>query len=210
MPGPHAFLYSLWEGACVKRLILLLALASGIRAAAPVRILVAFHSETGNTEALAKAVREGMAGVDGVEIVLRKMGEASAGDILKSDGIVVGTPVYWQDMPAEARRFIERMGEALSKAGKQLGEGRTAGVFCTAGAMASGKDLTRLSAVAAFLAMRFIVIGGVDDEGYGTTGPQATTAGADPGISDKERDEARRFGERFARLTRQIRSAVPR
>jgi NAD(P)H dehydrogenase (quinone) len=194
----------------VKRLILLFALATSIAVAAPVRILIAYHSVTGNTEALAKSVREGAARVDGVESVVRKVADASAEDILKSDGIVLGMPVYWQDMSAESRRFVERVGEVLSKAGKQLGEGRTAGVFCTAGATASGKDLTRLSAVAAFLAMRFIVIGGVDEEGYGITGPQATTGAGDTGISDEERDEARRFGERFARLTKQIRSAVPR
>jgi NAD(P)H dehydrogenase (quinone) len=194
---------------CVTRLILLFALALPVAVAAPVRILIAYHSETGNTEALAKSVREGMARVEGVDTVLRKTAEASAEDILKSDGIVLGTPVYWQDMSAESRRFVERVGEALSKAGKELGEGRTAGVFCTAGATASGKDLTRLSALAAFLGMRFIAIGGVDDEGYGITGPQATTGGA-TGISDKERGEARRFGERFARLTKQIRSAAPR
>jgi len=194
----------------VKRLILLFALAPWILAAAPVRILIAYHSETGNTETLAKSVREGMARVAGVEVMVRKTSDASAEDILRADGIVLGTPVYWQDMSAEARRFVERVGEALSKAGKELGEGRTAGVFCTGGAIASGKDLTRLSAVAAFLAMRFIVIGGVDEEGYGTTGAQATTAGEDKGISEKEREEARRFGERFARLTKQIRSGVPR
>lgn len=193
----------------MKRLILLFALASCI-SASPVRILIAYHSVTGNTEALAKSVREGMARVDGVESVLRKTADASAEDILRSDGIVLGTPVYWQDMSAESRRFVERVGEVLAKAGKTLGEGRTAGVFCTAGAVASGKDLTRLSAIAAFLAMRFIVIGGVDEEGYGITGPQATTGGRDSGIGDKERDEARRFGERFARLTKQIRQAVPR
>ncbi len=193
----------------MKRLILLFALALSVAVAAPVRILIAYHSVTGNTEALAKSLREGMARVDGVEAVVRKTADASAEDILKADGIVLGTPVYWQDMSAESRRFVERVGEVLSKAGKELGEGRTAGVFCTAGAIASGKDLTRLSALAAFLAMRFIVIGGVDEEGYGITGPQATTGGG-TGISDKERDEARRFGERFARLTKQIRSAVPR
>ncbi len=193
----------------MKRLILLFALALSLAAAAPVRILIAYHSVTGNTEALAKSVRVGVARVDGVEAVLRKTADVSAEDILRSDGIVLGAPVYWQDMSAESRHFVERVGEVLAKAGKTLGEGRTAGVFCTAGAVASGKDLTRLSALAAFLAMRFIVIGGVDEEGYGITGPQATTGGR-PGISEKERDEARRFGERFARLTKQIRSAVPR
>ena len=55
--------------------------------------------------------------------------------------------------------------------------------------------------------MRFTVIGGVDAEGFGTLGPEATTGAADPGVSDKEQEEAHRFGERFARLTRQIRSA---
>jgi NAD(P)H dehydrogenase (quinone) len=188
----------------VKRLILLFALALPFVAAVQVRILIAYHSVTGNTEALAKSVREGVARVEGVETVLRKTADASVEDILKSDGIVLGTPVYWQDMSSESRRFIERVGEALSKASKNLGEGRTAGVFCTGGATASGKDLARLSAVAAFLGMRFIVIGGVDEEGYGITGPQATA------IGDKEREEARRFGERFARLTKQIRQAVPR
>ncbi|HOK45472.1 MAG TPA: NAD(P)H-dependent oxidoreductase [Bryobacteraceae bacterium] len=177
----------------MKRLILLFALAPWILAAAPVRILIAYHSETGNTETLAKSVREGMARVAGVEVMVRKTSDASAEDILRADGIVLGTPVYWQDMSAEARRFVERVGEALSKAGKELGEGRTAGVFCTGGAIASGKDLTRLSAVAAFLAMRFIVIGGVDEEGYGTTGAQATTAG-------EEKGSARRNGKRRGAL----------
>ena len=53
--------------------------------------------------------------------------------------------------------------------------------------------------------MRFVVIGGVDEEGYGTLGAQATTGPSDPGLNEKELSEARRFGERFARLTRQIR-----
>lgn len=37
--------------------------------------------------------------------------------------------------------------------------------------------------------------------------PEATTGATDPGVSDKEKEEARRFGERFARFTRQIRAS---
>lgn len=176
--------------------------------AAPVRVLVVYDSRTGNTAAMAQAVRDGAASVAGVETALKKTGEATAEDIVSADGIVLGSPVYWQNLTPEAKAFLDRMGAALAKAGKTLGEGRTAGVFCTAGAVASGKDLTRLSAIAAFLAMRFIVIGGVDEEGFGTLGPQATTAGAKPGGGEKERAEARRFGDRFARLTAQIRGAI--
>ncbi len=71
-----------------------------------------------------------------------------------------------------------------------------------------GKDLARLTILSAFLTMRFVIVGGVEAEGFGTLGPEATTGPADPGISEKELEEARRFGERFARMTLQIRTAV--
>jgi multimeric flavodoxin WrbA len=107
------------------------------------------------------------------------------------DGIVIGTPVHWANVSVESRRFVDRLGAALAKT-KVLGEGRTAGVFCTASNVVSGKEMARLSLIAAMLALRFVVIGGVDEEGYGTMGPQATTAAGDPGISNKELEELQR------------------
>ena len=74
--------------------------------------------------------------------------------------------------------------------------------------MASGKDLARLSMIAEFLSMRFTIIGGVDAEGFGTLGPQATTGPGSPGVDDAAREEARAFGERFARATRQYRNGT--
>ena len=56
-------------------------------AATPVRILIAYHSRTGNTEKMAAAVREGAASVTGVEIVLRKVDEVTSDEIVKADGI---------------------------------------------------------------------------------------------------------------------------
>ncbi len=64
-----------------------------------------------------------------------------------------------------------------------------------------------MSASAALLAMRFVIIGGVNEDGFGTLGAQAATAGKPPGISDRDRADARRLGERFARLTRQLRAS---
>jgi NAD(P)H dehydrogenase (quinone) len=173
-----------------------------------VRILVAYHSRTGNTERMAAAVREGVASVTGVEVVLRKVADVTADDIVKSDGIVLGTPVEWGNLSAEAKRFLDRVGEALGKAGATYGEGRTAAVFCTAGSPSNGQEMARLSAIAAFLAMRFVIVGGVNQEGFGSLGPQAATAGTPPGVHDSDRADARRFGERFARLTRQFRSTA--
>ena len=187
---------------------LLMAAAAG--AASPVRILIAYHSRTGNTEKMAVAVREGAASVVGVEIVLRKVAEVTPDEIVKADGIVLGTPVEWGNLSAEAKRFIDRVGEALGKAGATYGEGRTAGVFCTGGSPSNGQEMARMSAIAAFLAMRFVIIGGVNEEGFGSLGPQAVTGGKPPGVNNPELADARRFGERFARLTRQMRSPAAR
>lgn len=173
---------------------------------APVRILVAFHSETGNTEKIAQAIRDGAKLVQGVEVTLQRTADVKDETIPTFDGIVMGTPVHWANLSTESRRFLDRLGAALAKT-KVWGDGRTAGVFCTGGSVSSGKEMARLSLMSSLLEMRFIVIGGVDSDGFGTLGPQATTGPADPGISDKELEEGRRFGERFARMTRQLRTS---
>lgn len=189
----------------MKCLLLLLAAVASAQQP-PTRILVAYHSETGNTEKLAQSVVSGARSVEGVTVTLRKTVDVKDGDILTADGIVVGTPVQWSNASTETRRLLDRIGAVLGKS-KSLGDGRTAGAFCTGGGVAMGKDIARLSILSAFLTMRFLVVGGVDPYGFGTLGPQATTGPDDPGVSEKELEEARQFGERFARYTRQIRSA---
>ena len=191
----------------LSRLLACALLTAFAAAAAPaVRILIAYHSRTGNTEKMAAAVQEGAASVPGVEPVLRKAADVTTDEIVKADGIVLGTPVEWGNLSAEAKAFIDRVGAALGKAGATYGEGRTAAVFCTAGSPSNGQEMARLSGIAAFLALRFVIVGGVNEEGFGSLGPQAATAGKPPGINDRDRADARRFGERFARITRQLRT----
>ncbi len=187
------------------RLLLLLYAAAALAQTPPTRILVAYHSQTGNTEKLAQAVRQGAASVSGVQVTLKKTTDVKDDEIVSFDGFLVGTPVQWSNLSAETKVFLDRVGAALWKA-KTNGDGRTAGAFCTGGGVSMGKDVARVSILTAFLTMRFLVIGGVDADGFGTLGAQATTGSEDPGVSDKELTEARQFGERFARFTRQIRA----
>ncbi|MDH3401987.1 MAG: NAD(P)H-dependent oxidoreductase [Acidobacteriota bacterium] len=191
---------------------LVLALAVGSMAAMePARavepaatiVLVAYDSETGNTEALGRALAEGVASVEGVESVLRRISAVTDEEILRADGILVGTPVIWGSLSAGAKGFLDRVGRVLDE--EIHGEGRTAGAFCTGGAPAAGKELARLAILAAFLNMRFTVIGGLELDGFGSLGAGATTGPSDPGLSTAELETARRSGERFARITAQIR-----
>jgi NAD(P)H dehydrogenase (quinone) len=192
--------------ALMKSLILLVSMAA-LAQQPRVRILVGFDSRSGNTEKLARAVHQGASSVAGVEVTLRKAAEVKPEELIHYNGIVVGTPVHWSNVSAETKQLLDRIGNALWSA-RTTGDGRTAGAFCTGGATAMGKDVARLSILSAFLTMRFIAVGGVDAEGFGTLGPEATTGAADPGVSEKEEDEARRFGERFARLTLGVRRST--
>jgi NAD(P)H dehydrogenase (quinone) len=186
-------------------LLLAGALASAGEPDAPTRILVAYHSETGNTEALAGFVRDGVAAVEGVEVRLCPLDAVTDGEILQADGILLGTPVHWASVSVETRSFLDRVGAVLLKEGVLDREGRTAGAFCTGGGASMGKEMARLTILNAFLTMRFVVVGGVEGDGFGTLGPEATTPDPKSPTTTEERAAARASGERFARLTRQIR-----
>jgi len=191
----------------MKRLILLIILLLPVLAFSQIRILIAYDTQTGNTEKLAQSIAKG-ATMPGVEVTLKKMSDVKDETFTTFDGVLVGTPVQWSNMTAHSKEFLDRLGAALWKA-KTNGDGRTGGVFCTGGGVAMGKDTARLSIISALLTMRFMIIGGVDDSGFGTLGPEATTGPADPGLSEKELNEGRSFGERFARMTKQIHAAIP-
>jgi NAD(P)H dehydrogenase (quinone) len=170
----------------------------------PVRVLVAYYSQTGNTEKIAAAIGKGAGALKGVEVAVRKAADVKDAEILGADGILVGTPVQWGNAAVGAKQFLDRVGDVLWKA-KTNGDGKAAGAFCTGGGVALGKDVARISIISALMTMRFVIVGGVDDAGFGTMGAEATTGEADPGISEKELEEARRFGERFARVTMKLR-----
>jgi len=173
-----------------------------------VTILIVYDSRTGSTESLARAVVEGVDSVPGAKAVLRHHSDAEATEITAADGILVGSPVHWGNLSANTKEFLDRVGGALASAGEIGGEStptnRTAGAFVTGGSVASGKELARLAILAAFLNLKFVVIGAEDAAGFGTLGAQATTGPSDPGLSEAELEEARRFGVRFATLTKRL------
>lgn len=173
---------------------------------AEVSILVAYHSATGNTKALGKALVEGMKTVPGVKPVFRSISEVTDEDIQAAEGLLVGTPVYWASLHSRVKEFLDRVGAVLDQ--QTHGEGRTAGAFCTGGAPSSGNELARIAILSAFMNMRFVIVGGVETDGFGNLGSAATTGPADPGLSESELATARLSGARFARITAQLRRGL--
>ena len=172
------------------------------------KILVAYDTRTGHTERIARAILEGIVSVEDAHGVLRAQVDVSDEEIAAAAGILVGSPVHWGSLSADTKAFLDRVANLLVTR-KQLGPDasphpRSAGAFVTGGSVSSGKELARIAILTAFVNMRFVIVGAVDADGFGTLGAQATTGRADPGLSEEELDEARRFGKRFAEVTKRL------
>ncbi|HQB92152.1 MAG TPA: NAD(P)H-dependent oxidoreductase [Smithellaceae bacterium] len=72
------------------------------------RILIVYHSQTGNTMKMAEAVAEGARAVEGVEVILKEAAQATLEDLLTTDGLALGTPENFGYMSGMLKDFFDR------------------------------------------------------------------------------------------------------
>ncbi len=74
------------------------------------RLLIVYHSKTGNTAALAQACLSGASdpALDPVEIRFKTAREADAEDLLWADGLALGTPENFGYMSGALKDFFDR------------------------------------------------------------------------------------------------------
>jgi multimeric flavodoxin WrbA len=92
------------------------------------RVLIVYHSHTGNTEAMAKAVYDGAVSA-GAEVSLKKAADATVEDILDCDVVAFGTPNNFRYMAGALKDFFDRV---WLKLGDQKGN-KLYTTFSTAG-----------------------------------------------------------------------------
>jgi len=72
------------------------------------KILIIYHSQSGNTKAMAKAIAEGGKGA-GATMTLKKAADAGVDDLLGCDAVVIGTPNYFSYMAGMVKDFFDRV-----------------------------------------------------------------------------------------------------
>ena len=72
------------------------------------RLLIVFHSQTGNTARLAEAVLRGARRVDETDTVLKRAFDTGTEDLLASDGVLLGTPENFGYMSGALKDFFDR------------------------------------------------------------------------------------------------------
>ncbi|HEY5932428.1 MAG TPA: NAD(P)H-dependent oxidoreductase [Nitrospira sp.] len=170
-----------------------------------IKILVTYHSLSGNTERMAEAVVAGAKLVSGTQIVLKRVGQVTEEDLYTADAVVVGSPVYWSNMSGEVKTFFDNWQFKFGVFPEFKMKNKVGAAFVTGGQISSGKEITMLTILAAMLGNQMIVV-----SGGGAFGASATTEGESPGIDDKELAEAKALGRRVADVTKHIKACSPR
>jgi NAD(P)H dehydrogenase (quinone) len=123
------------------------------------RILVLYYSMYGHIETMAKAVAEGAASVEGIDVTIKRVPDLMPEDVARKagakldqaaliatveelanyDAIVFGTPTRFGNMCAQMRNFLDRTG-GLWASGQLVG--KVGSVFTSTGTQHGGQETT--------------------------------------------------------------------
>jgi NAD(P)H dehydrogenase (quinone) len=161
-----------------------------------INVLIGYHSLSGHTEQMAKAVAEGTRSISQARVTIKRVKEVTAEELFAADAIILGSPVYWSNMAGEVKSFIDDWQFKFGVFPEFKLKNKVGAAFATGGQISSGKELTMLSMLAAMLGNHMIVV-----SGGGAFGASATTESSSPGIDDQELSGARDLGRRVAEVT---------
>lgn len=198
------------------------------------KILIAFYSRGGVTEALAKAVAEG-AKAEGAEVRLRRAREFVGEDVMKkapgwlegaermnalyeapteadaewADGIVFGTPTRFGSMTAELKAYIDSLGGLWFK-GALVGKAGSA--FASTSTLHGGNEMTitALYAPMAHLGLILVPTGYADPALFKAGTPYGASSVSGTNSAPPNEDDlavARFQGKRVARIATALKAA---
>jgi len=152
----------------------------------PGKVIVIYYSRTGNTQAMAELIAEGVRKRD-VEVTVKSVNDIDLGELLEYDGIVVGSPVYYGSMAAELKKMFD---DSVRFHGKL--DGLVGGAFATSANIGGGNETTIMSIVEALLIHGMIVPGVVKGDHYGPVSIDAP--------DQRVKDQCIAYGEKISNL----------
>jgi NAD(P)H dehydrogenase (quinone) len=195
------------------------------------KVLICYYSMYGHVETLAGAIAEGARGVDGVEVVIKRVPELLSEELAKKhgvkldqvapvarpqeladyDAIFFGSPTRFGNMAAQMRNFLDQTGGLWVKGALV---GKVGSVFTSTGT-GGGNESTIISFVTTLLHHGMIYVGlpyacpelsDVSEVKGGSPWGAGTIAGADGSRqpSEKELAQARFQGRHAATIAKKL------
>jgi len=193
------------------------------------KVLVLYHSASGNLEAMAKQIARGVDGVEGCDALIKTVPTVSAStaasqpaipqtgapyatlaDLADADALLLGSPTRFGNMSADLKYFLDGTSSAWFKGTLA---GKAAGVFTSSGSMHGGQESTLLSMMLPLMHHGMLLVGipyseaelATTERGgtpYGASHVAGTTG--DAPMSNTEKKLCRALGSRVATVARKL------
>jgi NAD(P)H dehydrogenase (quinone) len=156
------------------------------------KILVLFYSKDGNTEKMAHYVAEGIEQINGIELRIKNINEATKDDVYWCDGMALGSPTYLGTVASEMKKFWEDLLPEWQKI-----DGKIGCAFSSQGGWGGGAELTCQGLMTIMMNFGFLTFGLTDYVAYQFTAHYGSTIAGEP-REEKEKESCRRLGKRLA------------
>jgi len=157
------------------------------------KILVLYHSNSGNTARMADHVADGARAVPQTEVRLRSVEEATTADLDWCEGIALGSPTNYGTISWQMKQWWDQ--QPLENWGQR--DGRIGCGFSSAASWGGGAELTCMALNVILMNYGYLVFGVTDLTGKQFTAHYGTTMAGEPRL-DKEVEGCRRLGRRLA------------
>jgi NAD(P)H dehydrogenase (quinone) len=156
------------------------------------KVLVVYYSRSGNTKKMAELIAEGIKS-EGLDVTVKDVKGVNADELLKYDGLVVGSPTYYGSMSAEIKKLFD---DSVKFHGKL--DGKAGAAFSSSHNIAGGNETTILDILNAMLIHGMIIQGDYSGDHYGPVAIDSPDA--------RSTKECLRMGSRFAKLVKKCAS----
>ena len=165
-------------------------------------VLVLFDSRGGLTEQLAQAVAEGVRGVAGAQLSLRRLDDASHQELKRADALIVGSP-NWSGITGKLKSWFDQSGD-LWETGELAG--KVGAAFAAGWSPSGGLEATLLQILHLLLAHGMVIVGLPWSERMRVSGSYygATAVGQ---VTEDDRAQARDLGRRVAEVAGRLTGA---
>jgi NAD(P)H dehydrogenase (quinone) len=157
------------------------------------KVLILYHSASGNTAAMARLVAEGAGVVPDIEVRLREVDAATPDDVYWCDGLAVGSPTNMGVLSWKMKRFWDEA--MLPHWGKV--DGKIACAFSSSGGWGGGAEIACQSLYMVLMNFGFLVFGVTDYAGKLTTCHYGAISAREPRDAEVQ-DACRLLGRRLA------------
>jgi NAD(P)H dehydrogenase (quinone) len=154
------------------------------------KALVIYYTQSGNTKKMAESVAEGIQKA-GVEAVVKDVLDVKADELLKYDGIIIGSPTYYGSMSAQIKQLLDNSVKFHGKL-----DGKVGAAFASSANIGGGNETTILDILNAMLIHGMIIQGDWQGDHYGAVAIEAPDSRATR--------QCIRMGDRLAKLIKKL------